>query len=159
MVAVDQPVNGLSATAQINITVLDVNDNNPQYSEFQNFITIPEDKTGKVTQIQVSDRDIGLNGEVNFTTYSYNDVFGFKMVRGLTHSKAYFLRRHVLVNAKYNLRFYVNFAHYSVFQDGTLMLTGPLDREKQEIYDLVLVARDYGTPPRYVNSFLWFLTE
>lgn len=79
----DQPVNGLSATAQINITVLDVNDNNPQYSEFQNPIVIPEDKTGDVTQIQVTDRDIGLNGEVTVTTSSYSDVFGFKMVRGV----------------------------------------------------------------------------
>lgn len=82
VVAVDQPVNGLSATAQINIIVLDVNDNNPQYSEFQSPITIPEDKTGKVTQIQVSDRDIDLNGEVTLTTYSYGDVFGFTSVRG-----------------------------------------------------------------------------
>ncbi|XP_017312969.1 protocadherin Fat 4 [Ictalurus punctatus] len=112
VVAVDQPVNGLSATAQINIIVLDVNDNNPQYSEFQSPITIPEDKTGKVTQIQVSDRDIDLNGEVTLTTYSYGDVFGFT-------------------------------------SNGTLMVTGTLDREEQEIYDLVLVARDSGTPSRH----------
>ncbi|MCI4393906.1 hypothetical protein PGIGA_G00162950 [Pangasianodon gigas] len=111
VVAVDQPVNGLSATARINITVLDVNDNNPQFLELQNPIMIPEDKTGEVTQIQVSDRDIGLNGEVSLTTHSYNDVFGLK-------------------------------------KDGTLMVTGTLDREKQEVYDLLLVATDYGMPPR-----------
>ncbi|KAF5894805.1 protocadherin Fat 4-like, partial [Clarias magur] len=111
VVAVDQPVNGLSATAQINITVLDVNDNNPEYSEFQNPLLIPEDKTGDVTQIQVTDRDIGLNGEVTLTTSSYLDVFGFK-------------------------------------SDGTLMVTGTLDRETQEIYDLVLVAYDHGMPSR-----------
>ncbi|TSK18033.1 Protocadherin Fat 4 [Bagarius yarrelli] len=111
VVAVDQPVGGLSSTALINITVLDVNDNNPQYSEFQNPIYIPEDKTGKVTQIHVTDRDIGLNGEVSLTTPSYNDIFKFDM-------------------------------------DGTLVVTGALDREKQETYDVVLVARDYGTPPR-----------
>lgn len=87
MVAVDQPIDGLSATAQINITVLDVNDNNPQYPVFSNPLTIPEDKTGKVTQIQVTDRDIGPNGEVSLTTYSYNEVFGFEAVRGLTPSE------------------------------------------------------------------------
>lgn len=81
MVAVDQPVNGLSATALVNITVLDVNDNNPQYPVFQNPLSIPEDKTGKVTQIQVTDPDLGPNGEVTLTTYSYNEVFGFKLVR------------------------------------------------------------------------------
>lgn len=102
MVAVDQPINGLSSTAQLNITVLDVNDNNPQYSEFQNPIKIPEDKTDKLIQIQVSDRDIDLNGEVNITTYSYKDVFYFKMVRGLTPSKAYSLHRHVL-HVKYTV--------------------------------------------------------
>lgn len=91
VVAVDQPVNGLSATAQINIIVLDVNDNNPQYSEFQSPITIPEDKTGKVTQIQVSDRDIDLNGEVTLTTYSHGDVFGFTSVRGVNTFKSIFL--------------------------------------------------------------------
>ncbi|GAA6072945.1 protocadherin Fat 4, partial [Tachysurus ichikawai] len=112
VVAVDQPIDGLSATAQINITVLDVNDNNPQYPVFSNPLTIPEDKTGKVTQIQVTDRDIGPNGEVSLTTYSYNEVFGFEA-------------------------------------DGTLMVTGTLDREKQEVYDLILVARDYGMPPRH----------
>lgn len=83
MVAVDKPVNGLSATAQINITVLDVNDNNPEYSEFQNPLLIPEDKAGDVTQIHVTDRDIGLNGEVTLTTYSYLDVFSLKSVSGL----------------------------------------------------------------------------
>lgn len=82
VVAVDQPVNGLSATAKINITVLDVNDNNPQYSDFQNPVTIAEDTTGDVIQIQVTDRDIGLNGDVTLNTISYNDVFGFKSVRG-----------------------------------------------------------------------------
>ncbi|KAK2818195.1 hypothetical protein Q7C36_022128 [Tachysurus vachellii] len=112
VVAVDQPIDGLSATAQINITVLDVNDNNPQYLVFQNPLRIPEDKTGNVTRIQVTDRDIGPNGEVSLTTYSYNEVFGFEA-------------------------------------DGTLMVTGTLDREKQEVYDLILVARDYGMPPRH----------
>ncbi|XP_053332588.1 cadherin-23 [Clarias gariepinus] len=111
VVAVDKPVNGLSATAQINITVLDVNDNNPEYSEFQNPLLIPEDKAGDVTQIHVTDRDIGLNGEVTLTTYSYLDVFSLK-------------------------------------SDGTLMVTGTLDRETQEIYDLVLVAHDHGMPSR-----------
>ncbi|KAI5625920.1 protocadherin Fat 3-like [Silurus asotus] len=85
VVAVDQPVSGLSATAQINITVLDVNDNNPQFSKFQNPITIPEDKTGEVVKIE----------------------------------------------------------------DGTLIVIGTLDREKQEVYSLVLVASDYGTPQRH----------
>lgn len=39
------------------------------------------------------------------------------------------------------------------------MVTGTLDREEQEIYDLVLVARDSGTPSRHVNSFSLVFTE
>lgn len=103
MVAVDQPINGLSATARVNITVLDVNDNNPEYSDFLNPLKIPEDKTGSVTQIQVTDRDIGLNGDVSVTTYSYNDVFGFKTVRGVNTKKASFPPRHVLLKTRISL--------------------------------------------------------
>lgn len=83
MVAVDQPVNGLSSTAQINITVLDVNDNNPQFVDLENPQMVPEDHTGELYRIQVSDADIGENGEVTISTYSHPELFGISEVRNL----------------------------------------------------------------------------
>ncbi|XP_076847946.1 cadherin-23 [Brachyhypopomus gauderio] len=111
VVAVDQPVNGLSSTAHINITVLDVNDNNPQFVDLQNPLEIPEDARGEVYRIQVSDMDIGPNGEVFVFTSPHSDLFALTM-------------------------------------DGILTVTGELDRETQEFYDLTIIAEDKGLPPR-----------
>ncbi|KAL7845474.1 hypothetical protein AOLI_G00236660 [Acnodon oligacanthus] len=111
VVAVDQPVDGLSSTAQINITVLDVNDNNPQFIDLENPQMIPEDQTGEVYHIQVSDADIEENGMVTLTPYSYNELF-------------------------------------IISTEGTLTVTGNLDRETQDVYELVIVATDHGEPPR-----------
>ncbi|KAL7852364.1 hypothetical protein SRHO_G00181490 [Serrasalmus rhombeus] len=111
VVAVDQPVDGLSSTAQINITVLDVNDNNPQFIDLENPQMIPEDQTGEVYHIQVSDADIEENGMVTLTPYSYNELFTISM-------------------------------------EGTLTVTGNLDRETQDVYELVIVATDHGEPSR-----------
>ncbi|KAK1803047.1 hypothetical protein P4O66_021580, partial [Electrophorus voltai] len=111
VVAVDQPVNGLSATAQINLTVLDVNDNNPEFLALQNPLEIPENRRGEVYRFQVDDMDIGDNGEVFLYTSSHRDLFTLTM-------------------------------------DGILMVTRDLDRETQDVYDLVIIAEDNGFPPR-----------
>ncbi|KAI4888420.1 hypothetical protein NFI96_021809 [Prochilodus magdalenae] len=114
VVAVDQPVNGLSATAKINITVLDVNDNNPQFVKLTNPLEIPENHKGEVDHIQVSDADIGPNGVVTLSTYSYQQIF-------------------------------------TITKEGKLMVTGDLDREKQDTYELIIEARDAGEPS--ANNF------
>ncbi|KAL2086494.1 hypothetical protein ACEWY4_017553 [Coilia grayii] len=81
VVAVDQPKDGLSATAQVNITVTDINDNNPEFLPLPNPIAIAEGEyspaaPGVVCQIQAEDKDTGDNGRVTLSTSS-NDTFTF----------------------------------------------------------------------------------
>ncbi|XP_050973873.1 protocadherin-9-like [Labeo rohita] len=116
VIAVDQPVDGLSSTAQVNITVLDVNDNNPQFlplpdpTEIQEGVYTPS-SPGEVCLISATDSDIGENGRVTITTSSHSELFSFR-------------------------------------EDGTLLAIGELDRETQDVYDVVIVAMDSGTPHR-----------
>ncbi|XP_051755860.1 protocadherin-18-like isoform X2 [Ctenopharyngodon idella] len=116
VVAVDQPVDGLSTTAQVSITVLDVNDNNPQFLPLPERIEIQEgvytpSSPGEVCVISATDSDIGENGRVTITTYSHSDLFSFR-------------------------------------EDGTLLVIGELDRETQDVYDVVIAAMDHAVPPR-----------
>ncbi|XP_063064674.1 protocadherin Fat 4 [Engraulis encrasicolus] len=115
VVAVDQPVGGLSATAQVNITITDINDNNPEFLPLPDPIAIAEGdyspaEPGIVCVIEAEDKDVGDNGRVTLSTSS-NHTFTFK-------------------------------------EDGTLIAVTDLDREKQDSYDLVIVATDHGKPQR-----------
>ncbi|KAF4118315.1 hypothetical protein G5714_000366 [Onychostoma macrolepis] len=83
VIAVDQPVDGLSSTAQVNITVLDVNDNNPQFLPLPDRIEIQEgvytpSSPGEVCVISATDSDIGENGRVTIITYSHSELFSFR---------------------------------------------------------------------------------
>ncbi|XP_051751385.1 protein dachsous-like isoform X6 [Ctenopharyngodon idella] len=114
VIAVDQPVDGLSSTAQVIITVLDVNDNNPQFLPLPEPIEIQEgaytpSSPGEVCEILTTDADIGDNGRVTITTSTYSNFFSFR-------------------------------------DDGTLLAIEELDRETQDVYDLVIVAVDHGMP-------------
>ncbi|XP_039541429.1 cadherin EGF LAG seven-pass G-type receptor 2-like [Pimephales promelas] len=116
VVAVDQPVDGLSSTAQVIITVLDLNDNNPQFLPLPEIIEIQEgvytsSSPGDVSKISATDADIGDNGRVTITTFSQNEIFRFR-------------------------------------EDGTLLAIEELDRETQDVYDVVIVAMDHAIPQR-----------
>ncbi|XP_031417810.1 cadherin EGF LAG seven-pass G-type receptor 2-like [Clupea harengus] len=83
IVAVDQPSDGLSATAQVNITIMDINDNNPEFLPFPSPIAIVEGKytavaPGVMCQIRAEDKDAGENGRVTISTSSYSETFTFK---------------------------------------------------------------------------------
>ncbi|ROL46588.1 Protocadherin-like wing polarity protein stan [Anabarilius grahami] len=83
VIAVDQPVDGLSSTAQVIITVLDVNDNNPQFLPLPEPIEIQEGEytsssPGEVCEILVTDADIGDNGRFTITTSSHSEIFRFR---------------------------------------------------------------------------------
>lgn len=80
VIAVDQPVDGLSSTAQVIITVLDINDNNPQFLPLPEPVEIQEGKytqssAGEVCKLSATDADIGDNGLVTFSTSSYGKFF------------------------------------------------------------------------------------
>ncbi|XP_043970025.1 protocadherin Fat 4 isoform X2 [Gambusia affinis] len=83
VVAVDQPTDGLSATAQLNITVLDYNDNTPQFPNIPYPLEIPEgeysaENPGEIFTIQPTDADIGLNGEVTVSLSPPHPIFSFR---------------------------------------------------------------------------------
>ncbi|KAK2909309.1 hypothetical protein Q8A67_005146 [Cirrhinus molitorella] len=114
VIAVDQPVDGLSSTAQVIINVLDVNDNNPQFLPLPEPIVIQEgvytpSSPGEVCLISATDSDIEENGRVTMIVSSYSNIFSFK-------------------------------------EDGTLLAINELDRETQDVYDVVIVAVDNGIP-------------
>ncbi|XP_067355538.1 protocadherin Fat 4 isoform X4 [Channa argus] len=78
--AVDQVSEGLNATAQINITVLDYNDNAPQFPTIPNPLPIPEghyseETPGEIFTIRPTDDDLGVNGEVVISLASPHPLF------------------------------------------------------------------------------------
>ncbi|XP_039671449.1 protocadherin Fat 4 [Perca fluviatilis] len=82
VVAVDQPIDGLRATAQLSITVLDYNDNAPQFPMIPDPLQIPEgvyseDSPGEVFTIVPTDADLGPNGEVTLSLLSPQPLFRF----------------------------------------------------------------------------------
>nr|XP_033478927.1 protocadherin Fat 4 [Epinephelus lanceolatus] len=83
VVAVDQVTDGLSSTAQLNITVLDYNDNAPQFPSIPDPLTIPEDdyseeNPGEIFTIVPTDADLGPNGEVTLSLPSPHPLFRFR---------------------------------------------------------------------------------
>ncbi|XP_038133976.1 protein dachsous [Cyprinodon tularosa] len=83
VVAVDQASGGLSATAQLKITVLDYNDNSPQFPSIPYPLEFPEgdyseEKPGEIFTIVPTDADIGPNGEVTLSLASHNPLFRFR---------------------------------------------------------------------------------
>ncbi|MEQ2261910.1 hypothetical protein XENORESO_017797, partial [Xenotaenia resolanae] len=83
VVAVDQGTDGLNATAQLNITVLDYNDNTPQFPSIPYPLQFPEgeyskEKPGEIFTILPTDADIDLNGEVTLSLSSPHPFFSFR---------------------------------------------------------------------------------
>lgn len=84
--AVDQPTSGLSATAVLNVTVLDYNDNSPEFQALPDPLLFPEGHysdtaPGEMHTIRVTDADVGPNGEVTLSLPSPNPLFTFREVR------------------------------------------------------------------------------
>ncbi|KAK4297300.1 hypothetical protein Pmani_030268 [Petrolisthes manimaculis] len=68
----------LSDTTDVEITVVDVNDNSPVFTEASYRTTVPEDasKGTSIIQIRASDADSGINGRVRYTFDGGNDGRG-----------------------------------------------------------------------------------
>ncbi|XP_028278698.1 cadherin-23 [Parambassis ranga] len=114
------------STVKVSITILDENDNSPEFDiTSDTSVDVPENTPmGKrVAVVLGRDRDAGLNGLVNFTLVAGNmqDVFKIKTVNN-TYGEVY-------VNA-------------------------PLDRESVDRYLLRVRAIDNGSPPRYTDLSL-----
>ncbi|XP_030347049.1 protocadherin Fat 4-like [Strigops habroptila] len=116
--AVDEETNGLSSSALFYITVLDVNDNNPEFQMQPYSFEILEgdymlSAPARVGQVTATDLDEGENARI---TYHLSAEDGDNP--------------------------------YSIQQDGTILGTGYVDRESKEKYELLLVASDNGVPQR-----------
>ncbi|KAM6055251.1 LOW QUALITY PROTEIN: protocadherin alpha-2-like [Theristicus caerulescens] len=108
----------LSGTMELVISVLDANDNAPQFNQSVYNVLLPEDalKGTLVARVNATDPDVGSNGEVIYeidtiVPPSASDVFS--------------------IDAK----------------SGEVTLTGALDFEIVTFYDLQITATDKGTPP------------
>ncbi|KAK2523218.1 hypothetical protein Q9966_012281 [Columba livia] len=116
--AVDAETNGLSSSALFRITVLDVNDNNPEFEmQSYSFAILEGDYTSgapaRVGHVTATDLDEGENARI---TYYLSAEDGDNP--------------------------------YSIQQDGTILANGFVDREAKETYELLLVASDNGVPQR-----------
>ncbi|XP_037327747.2 protocadherin Fat 4 [Pungitius pungitius] len=83
VVAVDQVAAGLSATARLNVSVLDYNDNAPQFPSLPDPFLIAEGEysevaPGDVFTIEATDADLGPNGEVTLSLLRPHPLFRFR---------------------------------------------------------------------------------
>lgn len=144
----DQATDGQSATAQLNITVLDYNDNTPQFPSIPDPLDVPEgdyteENPYELTRIVPTDADLGPNGEVTISLASPQPLFKFREVRQRENVETCFSLCRVSRTA---------LSLPAVLQDGMLLAVGELDRETRETYDLVVKASDKGSPQREVRN-------
>ncbi|CAN9493182.1 unnamed protein product [Ophioblennius macclurei] len=83
VVAVDQADGGLQSTAQVTITVLDYNDNAPQFPPIPDPLQIPEgiyseEAPREIFAIVATDADLGANGNVTVSLSSPHPLFRFR---------------------------------------------------------------------------------
>uniref|UniRef100_A0A4W5RCT8 Protocadherin 20-like n=1 Tax=Hucho hucho TaxID=62062 RepID=A0A4W5RCT8_9TELE len=103
----------------IQVRVVDVNDNAPQFLQSHYLIDIEENNPpgASLLRVRAQDADSGQNGQVTY-----------KLGR-LSHTAA-------------------AIALYRIDQNtGQLTVSVPLDREQQDVHRLTVVARDNGSPP------------
>uniref|UniRef100_A0A8B9KUW1 Cadherin-10 n=1 Tax=Astyanax mexicanus TaxID=7994 RepID=A0A8B9KUW1_ASTMX len=114
---------GLTGSTTVNITLTDVNDNPPQFSQSIYQFSIPEmtEAGAVVGRVQAVDADIGRNAEMLFTLTSGDglDMFDITTDRNT--------------------------------QEGILTVKKPLDYEKKKSYTLQIQVRNTHPDPRYVS--------
>lgn len=114
----------LKGSMLVNITIQDVNDNQPLFDQTRYFANIAENATVGTSVIQVSavDADAGSNGKVE---YSIN-------------------RRQSDKDSMFSID----------SQTGLIAINKPLDFETKEVHELVVVARDHGDQPLETTAFV-----
>ncbi|XP_053847211.1 protocadherin alpha-13-like isoform X2 [Vidua macroura] len=108
----------LSGTMELVISVLDTNDNAPQFNQSVYKVQMPESAAvgTLVTRVNATDADEGINSEVTFTVTNLIPPSGKDVIS---------------INPN----------------TGEIHLTGSLDFEEVSIYDFRIEAKDKGTPP------------
>ncbi|XP_059681597.1 protocadherin alpha-2-like [Gavia stellata] len=108
----------LSGTMELVISVLDANDNAPQFNQSMYKVQLPENAAPGTLflQLTATDKDEGINREIDYS-FSYT------------------------ISAKVQDLFIID------RQSGEIRTAGELDFEDVQSYDLEIEARDKGSPP------------
>lgn len=108
----------------VNITIQDVNDNQPIFNQSRYFATVPENATVGTTVLQVfaTDTDSGDNGQIQYTIN----------------------RRQSDRDAMFRID----------STTGVISVNKPLDFETKELHELVIVAKDHGLQPLETTAFV-----
>ncbi|POI18554.1 hypothetical protein CIB84_017701, partial [Bambusicola thoracicus] len=108
----------LTGTVQLVISVLDANDNAPQFNQSVYKVQLPEDAAEGtlVARVAATDPDEGINSKVTYSATNFIPLSGKDLIS--VHP-----------------------------QTGEIRLTGPLDFEEVSVFDFRIEARDKGTPP------------
>ncbi|KAK3923329.1 Protein dachsous [Frankliniella fusca] len=122
--AVDGGSPPLRGTMTVNITILDVNDNQPLFNQSRYFAIVPENATvgTPVLQVFATDADAGENGQVEYA-----------------------------INRRQSDRaamFKIDSA------TGQISVNRPLDFETKQVHELVVVAKDHGLQPLETTAFV-----
>lgn len=108
----------------VNITIQDVNDNQPIFNQSRYFATVPENATvgTSVLQVFATDSDAGENGHVQYSiNRRQSDREGMFKIDSNT---------------------------------GLITVNRPLDFETKEVHELAVVARDNGVQPLETTAFI-----
>lgn len=108
----------------VNITIQDVNDNQPDFNQSRYFASVPENATigTKVLQVYATDTDADNNGRIGFTiNRRQSDKDQMFRIDSTT---------------------------------GVISVNKPLDFETKEFHELVVVARDHGEQPLETTAFV-----
>lgn len=108
----------------VNITIQDVNDNQPIFNQSRYFATVPENATVSTTVLQVyaTDTDAGENGNVEY------------LINRRQSDKELMFRIDPIT--------------------GIISVNKPLDFETKELHELVVVAKDHGLQPLETTAFV-----
>lgn len=108
----------------VNITIQDVNDNQPIFNQSRYFASVPENATigTSVLQVYATDTDAGDNGLITFS------------INRRQSDKEQMFR----IDEK----------------TGLIAVNKPLDFETKELHELVVVARDHGEQPLETTAFV-----
>ncbi|KAM8938795.1 protocadherin Fat 1 isoform 2-T2 [Pelodytes ibericus] len=79
-----------SAWRLIDIGILDVNDNAPEYLQDSYFVEVKENEEGdlEIIQIEAIDKDLGMNGEVTYAMITDTDIFTIDRTTGVVRAIA-----------------------------------------------------------------------
>ncbi|XP_075225232.1 protein dachsous-like [Lycorma delicatula] len=108
----------------VNITIQDVNDNQPIFNQSRYFATVPENTTvgTSVLQVFATDTDAGENGQIEYSiNRRQSDRDGMFRIDAST---------------------------------GLIAVNKPLDFETKEVHELVVVAKDRGAQPLETTAFV-----